>query len=69
MDAHNGKNRFPEKKKWIDYIDTKYLEITCGEAPFITSRYDAATGEELDEPVRMGVLDRKLRVVNEKRTK
>ncbi len=60
-----GKIVFPEKKKWIDYIDTKYLEITCGEAPFITSRYDAATGEELDEPVRMGVLDRKLRVVNE----
>ena len=43
----------------------KRLEITCGEAPYIVSRYDAATGELLGIKQRIGILDRKLRVVNE----
>ncbi len=60
---------FPAKKVkvplWQRYVDSKRLEITCGEAPFIVSRYDAATGEEIPIPQRIGLLDRKLRVVNE----
>ncbi|MBQ1804011.1 MAG: hypothetical protein II014_01950 [Bifidobacteriaceae bacterium] len=40
--------------------DKTYLEITCGEAPFITSRYDAATGNPITLEERAGVLDRKL---------
>ncbi|MCI8634590.1 MAG: hypothetical protein HFJ05_03170 [Eubacterium sp.] len=36
---------FPEDKTWKQYVDSRRLEITCGEAPFIASRYDAATGE------------------------
>ena len=50
---------------WKDIVDTRVLEITCGEAPFIVSRYDAATGEEIPLKERIGILDRKLRLVNE----
>lgn len=56
---------FSENKTWKHYVDSRRLEITCGEAPFIVSRYDAATGEEIPIPQRIGLLDRKLRVVNE----
>lgn len=56
---------FPEDKTWKDYIDSTRLEITCGEAPYIVSRYDAATGELIPIEKRIGILDRKLRVINE----
>ncbi len=42
-------------------IDSRWLEITCGEAPFITNRYDAETGEKISFDKRTGILDRKLR--------
>ncbi len=55
-----------EREKALEnYIDTRYLEITCGEAPFLVSRYDAATGEPIPIEKRVGVLDRKLRAVSE----
>ena len=41
------------------------MEVTCGEAPFLASRYDAATGEMIPVARRIGILDRKLRVVSE----
>lgn len=56
---------FPEGKDWKEYVDSRRLEITCGEAPYIVSRYDAATGDMIDIKDRIGILDRKLRVVNE----
>lgn len=56
---------FKNRKTWKRYVDSRRLEITCGEAPFIVSRYDAATGEEIPIAQRIGLLDRKLRVVNE----
>ena len=57
---------FPEKKSWQRYVDSRRLEITCGEAPYLVSRYDTATGELIVPPIRrIGMLDRKLRVVNE----
>lgn len=56
---------FPEGKTWKQYIDSRRLEITCGEAPYLVSRYDASTGEMIDIKERIGVLDRKLRIVNE----
>lgn len=56
---------FPEEKSWKDYVDSKRLEITCGEAPYLVSRYDAATGDIIPIERRIGILDRKLRVVNE----
>lgn len=56
---------FPKGKTWKQYVDSRRLEITCGEAPYIVSRYDAATGEIINIEDRVGILDRKLRVVNE----
>ena len=55
-------------KIWKDIVDTKVLEITCGEAPFIVSRYDAATGAVIPLAERVGMLDRKLKLVNENAT-
>lgn len=52
-----------EGKLWQRYIDNRLLEITCGEAPFMCSPYDAVTGDFLDVGERIGFLDRKLRVV------
>lgn len=53
-------------KKWQDYIKSTRLEITCGEAPYLVSRYDASTGKLIEPPThRIGLLDRKLRVINE----
>lgn len=57
---------FPEGRTWMQYIDSRRLEITCGEAPYLVSRYDASTGELIVPPkCRIGLLDRKLRIVNE----
>lgn len=57
--------KFPEGKTWWDYVKATRLEITCGEAPYITSRYDTTTGEFIPVEQRIGMLDRKLRVINE----
>lgn len=57
---------FPKRKKWQHYVDSRRLEITCGEAPYLVSRYDVSTGEMIVPPIRrIGMLDRKLRIVNE----
>lgn len=62
----NEKNiEFPEGKTWIDYVKDIRMEITCGEAPYIVSRYDTVTGDRIAIQERIGLLDRKLRVVNE----
>ena len=50
---------------WVQYVQSRRLEVTCGEAPFLASRYDAATGEMIPVVRRIGILDRKLRVVSE----
>lgn len=60
-----GKIEFPEGKSWRDYVIENRLEITCGEAPYIASRYDTVTGESIPVERRMGFLDRKLRIVGE----
>ncbi len=65
-----GKIDFPGgDKDWQAYVKTRYLEITCGEAPYLVSRYDTTTGEALPIERRIGVLDRKLRVVKENTSK
>lgn len=56
---------FPESKTWHDYVNENRLEITCGEAPYLVSRYDTVTGESIPVERRIGMLDRKLRVVSE----
>ena len=52
-------------KTWQDYVKDTRLEMTCGEAPYLVSRYDAISGEDIPVPERIGLLDRKLRVVSE----
>ena len=60
------KIEFPEGKTWKDYVADMRLEITCGEAPYLCNRYDAVTGEYNDDvKYRIGMLDRKLRIVSE----
>jgi hypothetical protein len=59
------KVHFPEGKTWKSYIKDTRLEMACGEAPYITSRYDSTTGDFIPIEHRIGLLDRKLRVINE----
>lgn len=54
-----------EKKNWKAYVNAKRLEITCGEAPYLVSRYDTTTGELIPIYERIGLFDRKMRIVNE----
>ena len=56
---------FPNNKSWTDYVHEKRLEITCGEAPYTISRYDVTTGKSIPIYDRIGLLDRKLRIINE----
>lgn len=56
---------FPDNKTWVDYVKANRMEISCGEAPYLTSRYDTTTGEFIPLNQRIGLLDRKLRLVSE----
>ena len=51
------------------FIKSRYLEITCGEAPFLVQRYDTITGEILPMDKRDGILDRKLQLICKKNFK
>ena len=66
-EATKEKIQFPDEKgkTWQDYVNSNRMEITCGEAPYLASRYDTVTGEYIEVPNRIGLLDRKLRVVAE----
>ena len=54
------------KKNWQEYIRDLKLEITCGEAPFIVSRYNptASTRKVIKLDSRVGFLDRKLKIMS-----
>lgn len=56
---------YPDGKTWQDYIKENRLEISCGEAPYLVSRYDTVSGKWIETNERIGLLDRKLRVINE----
>lgn len=56
---------FPKDKTWSQYVESRRLQITCGEAPYLVSRYDTDTGDYIDLKSRIGLLDRKLRIINE----
>jgi hypothetical protein len=56
---------FPKNRTWKDYVRDTRLEMACGEAPYITSRYDTTTGKFIPVENRIGILDRKLRVISE----
>lgn len=55
---------YPDGKTWKTYISDNRLEMACGEAPYLCSRYDATTGELIPVERRIGLLDRKLMLVN-----
>ena len=57
--------RFPHDKTWKEYVDARRMEISCGEAPYLVSRYDTVSGEPIPVKNRIGLLDRKLRIVGE----
>lgn len=63
--TNTNKIKFPKGKTWKNYITSTRLEISCGEAPYLVSLYDAVTGEDIKLIDRIGILDRKLRIVNE----
>lgn len=61
-------NNFPaSEENWQDYVRELRLEISCGEAPFIVSRYNPTshTGKLIKLENRVGFLDRKLRTVSQ----
>jgi hypothetical protein len=54
------------KNNWQEYVALLKLEITCGEAPFIVSRYDPVSDKQELLPIaeRVGFLDKKLSIVS-----
>ncbi len=54
------------KNNWQEYVGLLKLEITCGEAPFIVSRYDPVSDKQELLPLaeRVGFLDKKLSIVS-----
>lgn len=63
--TNNAKIEFPKSKTWKEYVSLNRLEICCGEAPYLVSRYDSVTGTPIAIQDRIGLLDRKLRIINE----
>ena len=62
-----GKRRiaFPKGKTWQEYVKAPRLEVSCGEAPYLVSRYDTVSGNIIPVDERIGLLDRKLCVITE----
>lgn len=56
--------QIPKGKKWRKYVSDTRLEMACGEAPYLVSRYDATTGAPISIGKRIGMLDRKMWVIN-----
>jgi len=54
------------KNNWQEYVALLKLEITCGEAPYIVSRYDPVSDSKELVPLskRVGFLDYKLKVIS-----
>jgi hypothetical protein len=63
-DACDGKK--VSKNNWQEYVGLLKLELTCGEAPFVVSRYDPVSDNQELLPLhkRVGFLDKKLSVVS-----
>jgi hypothetical protein len=65
VDALNPNNT-PDTNNWQEYVRELKLEITCGEGPFIVSRYNptAHTRKLIRLAHRVGFLDKKLNIVS-----
>lgn len=61
---NNG--RVVDKTNWQEYVCELKLEITCGEAPFIATRYNptSSSGKLLKLKYRVGFLDKKLKIIS-----
>lgn len=55
---------FDKRHTWQDFVRARFLEITCGEAPYLVNRYDAVTGKPIKIDDRCGLLDRKFHRIN-----
>lgn len=55
-----------DRNNWQQYIREMRIEITCGEAPFIVSRYNPTsnTRKLINLNKRVGFLDKKLKIVS-----
>lgn len=53
-----------EELSLVEFIQTKWLEITCGEAPYMVNRYDMETGEVIPLKDRAGFVDVKFKKLN-----
>ena len=64
----SSKNYPTTDDNWLDYVQEKRLEITCGEGPFIAGRYNptANTGLIIKPHNRVGFLDRKLQEIHKR---
>lgn len=51
-----------------EFISLRWLELACGEAPYIVTRYDSVTGDSIPVPKRVGCLDRKLQRISQEVT-
>lgn len=47
------------------YIRLRWLELACGEAPYMVTRYDSISGTVIPIPERVGFVDRKLQSICE----
>lgn len=64
LDALFWQKKRHKTPRWQRYVDSRRLEITCGEAPYLAERYDVSTGEEIEVSSRRGLLDRKLLAIS-----
>ena len=60
-------------KEWKDvplkeWVALRWLELACGEAPYIVTRYDSVTGDCIPVMKRVGYLDRKLQRISQEVT-
>lgn len=62
----SGKFTSIDESNWQEYVKLLKIEITCGEAPFIVSRYDPTSRVGKIRPIdnRVGFLDKKLQIVS-----
>ena len=51
-----------------EWVGLRWLELACGEAPYIVTRYDSVTGDSIPVPKRVGCLDRKLQRISQEVT-
>lgn len=63
--AQNDKiDKFYKNDELEKYVKRKWIEITCGEGPYMATRYDMETGKKLLLNNRVGFVDRKLHRIN-----